>query len=169
MSEPTDIRACRYAKCEHPDKAINVTKDDYVVVGNNLYYHRDCLEAKKEDEKIKSDLRYIRDKWTQNIGFAPFDQLNQCLKDLLSHGYSSGYLVFVMDYVISHRLNLHYPQGFKYFAAKQKIRDAWEKRRLKGDIVKLSSFAAADSQDASKFTVAREPQGFGQILGGGKK
>ena len=50
MGKQTDIKTCRYINCKHPDKKIDITKDDYKLVGKTAYYHSDCLKEKKKDE-----------------------------------------------------------------------------------------------------------------------
>ena len=47
----TDIKTCRYAKCLH-DHKIDITVDDYVLVGKMSYYHADCLQIKQQELKV---------------------------------------------------------------------------------------------------------------------
>ena len=174
MSKQPDIRICRYANCKHPDKIIDISCDDYTVIGRGAYYHSDCLNEKKKgdwkDEKTKQDLQYIKNQWGLHISkTVVYSQLFQCLNELLARGISSDYLVFVFDYVVKNKLNLRHPLGFKYFVDRQAIKDAYEKQRLEKEGVKRQSdFSAADSSDAPAFTVKQKPQGFKSILGGGK-
>ena len=174
MSKQPDIRICRYANCKHPDKIIDISCDDYAVIGRGAYYHSDCLNEKKKgdwkDEKTKQDLQYIKNQWGLHISkTVVYSQLFQCLNELLARGISSDYLVFVFDYVVKNKLNLRHPLGFKYFVDRQVIKDAYEKQRLEKEGVKRQSdFTATDSSDAPAFTVKQKPQGFKSILGGGK-
>lgn len=46
MARNADIKTCRYSACTHPNRKINLTTDDYVVIGKS-YYHRICLEEKE--------------------------------------------------------------------------------------------------------------------------
>ena len=123
MSKKTDIKTCRYAKCSHPDRKIDITKDSYKVNGT-MYYHSDCYKSKKnselKDEQTKKDLQYIKNQWILHINqTVVYSQLFQCLNDFISRGVSSEYLVFVLDYVIKNKMNLKYPLGFKYYVDKQ--------------------------------------------------
>jgi len=173
MSKKTDIKTCRYAKCSHPDKKIDISKDDYKVNGT-MYYHSDCYRLKQKcdwkDEQTKKDLQYIKNQWVLHISrTVVFSQLLHCLNDLLTQGVPSEYLVFVFDYVVKNKMNLRYPQGFKYFADRQDIKDAYQKHliaksRANGKV----NFVIKEDSDAPKFTVKQKPMGFRSILGGKK-
>lgn len=150
MGKTTDFKTCRYANCTHTDKKINITKDDYVLVGKQMYYHADCLEQKrkneKKDEKTKKDLQYIKNQWVLHINkTVVYSQLFQVLNDYLSRGISSDYLVFVLDYVITHKMKLNYPYGLKYYVDDVKIKNAYRKKTSK-------------KVDKSKFIIPVEDQ-----------
>lgn len=175
MSKKTDIKVCRYVDCPH-GKEIDITKDDYRIVGKTMYYHTDCLKKKKKgewkDEKTKTDLQYIKNGWVTHISKTViYSQLFQCLNELIARGISSDYLVFVFDYIVSHKLNLRHPKGFKYFVDKDEIKVAYKKQQSqKISSTKPSDFSGtADSSDAPTFTVKQKPVGFKGILGGGNK
>lgn len=170
MNKKTDIKVCRYVDCPH-GKEIDITKDDYRIVGKTMYYHPDCLKKKKKgewkDEKTKADLQYIKNGWVTHISKTViYSQLFQCLNELIARGISSDYLVFVFDYIVSHKLNLRHPKGFKYFVDKDEIKVAYKKQQSqKTSSIKPIDFSGtADSSDAPKFTVNRKPNGFGCIL-----
>lgn len=174
MSKKTDIKTCRYARCNHPDKLIDITKDNYHVEGR-MYYHADCYNLKKrgdwKDEQTKKDLQYIKNQWVLNINqTVVYSQLFHCLNDLIARGVSSEYLVFVLDYVIKNKMNLRHPQGFKYYVDRQEIKDAYQKHLIaKSGANNKSNFVVTDdSSTAPKFSVAQKPQGFKSILGGKK-
>lgn len=175
MSKKTDIKVCRYAGCPH-GKKIDITRDDYRVVGNTMYYHADCLKKKRKgewkDEKTKADLQYIKEGWLLHISkTVVFSQLFQCLNELVARGISSDYLVFVFDYVVKNKLNLRHPNGFKYFVDKDEIKAAYRKQQSqKISSVKPSEFnGVADDTNAPKFTIKQKPVGFKSILGGGNE
>lgn len=175
MSKKTDIKVCRYIDCPH-GKKIDISKDDYKVVGSTMYYHTDCLKKKRKgewkDENTKKDLQYIKEGWLKHISKTViYSQLFQCLNELIAHGISSNYLVFVFDYVVSHKLNLRHPNGFKYFVDKNEIKVAYKRQQSqKISSTKLSNFVCtADSSNAPTFTVKNKPVGFNSILGGGNK
>lgn len=174
MSKKTDIKTCRYARCKHPDKLIDITKDDYHVDGR-MYYHSDCYNLKRKgdwkDEQTKKDLQYIKNQWVLYINKTViYNQLFHCLNDLIARGVSSEYLVFVFDYVIKNKMNLRHPQGFKYYVDKQEIKDAYQKHLIaKSGVSNKSNFVVTDdSSTAPKFSVKQKPQGFKSILGGKK-
>lgn len=175
MSKKTDIKVCRYVDCPH-GKKIDITKDDYRVIGSTMYYHTDCLKKKRKgewkDKKTKDDLQYIKNGWLKHISKTViYSQLFQCLNELIARGISSDYLVFVFDYIVSHKLNLRHPKGFKYFVDKDEIKVAYKKQQSqKISSTKPNDFSGtADSLDAPTFTVKQKPVGFKSILGGGNK
>lgn len=174
MSKKTDIKTCRYARCIHPDKKIDIVKDDYKVNGT-MYYHSDCYNLKQKcdwkDEHTKKDLQYIKNQWMLHINQTViYSQLFRCLNDLISRGVSSEYLVFVLDYVIKNKMSLRYPQGFKYYVDKQEIKDAYKKHLIaKNGANNKSNFVVKDdSSNAPRFSVNKKPVGFKSILGGTK-
>lgn len=168
-----NIRICRYVDCPH-GKQIDITIDDYKVVNNKMYYHVDCLQMKRKnqykDDKTKADLQYIKNGWVTHIDkTVVYSQLFQCLNDLLSRGISSEYLVFVFDYVVQHKMNLHFPNGFKFFVNNQTIKNAYNKRISSAQIAqKVNEFITSDNSNTPTFTIKQKPRGFNGILGGGK-
>lgn len=174
MSKKTDIKTCRYMKCKHPDKQIDITKDNYHVEGR-MYYHSDCYDLKKKadwkDEQTKKDLQYIKNQWVLHINkTVVYSQLFHCLNDFIARGVSSDYLVFVFDYVVKNKMNLRHPLGFKYYVDKQEIKDAYQKHLIaKIGANNKSNFMVTDNDStAPKFSVNQKPMGFKSILGGKK-
>lgn len=170
MSKKTDIKTCRYARCNYPDKAIDITKDNYHVEGR-MYYHTDCYNLKKKgdwkDEQTKKDLQYIKNQWVLHINQTViYSQLFRCLNDFIARGVSSEYLVFVLDYVIKNKMNLRHPQGFKYYVDRQDIKDAYQKHRIaKSGVNNKSNFVVkGDSSNAPKFSINHKPRGFCSII-----
>lgn len=174
MSKKTDIKTCRYINCKHPTNKIDITVDSYKVVGT-MYYHSDCYNEKQKaewkDDATKKDLQYIKNRWVECISnTVVYSQLFHILNEYIARGVPSKYLVFVIDYVIEHKMNLRYPNGFKYYVDKQEIKDAYQKQQsMKNGVKKQSDFTVADSSDTPKFTVKQKPTGFKSILGGGKQ
>lgn len=174
MSKRSDIKTCRYVNCKHENKEIDITKDSYHADGR-MYYHSDCYELKKKndwkDEQTKKDLQYIKNQWSLCISkTVVYSQLFQCLNELLSRGISSDYLVFTFDYIVKNKMNLRYPQGFKYFVDRQEIKDAYQKYQIKKSGVnsKANFIVTDDNSPFPKFSVNQKPVGFKSILGGKK-
>lgn len=174
MSKKSDIKTCRYVNCNHDNKEIDITKDSYHADGR-MYYHSDCYELKKKndwkDDQTKKDLQYIKNQWSLCISkTVVYSQLFQCLNELLSRGISSDYLVFTFDYIVKNKMNLRYPQGFKYFVDRQEIKDAYQKYQIKkSGVMNKANFVVTDDNSPSpKFSVNPKPVGFKSILGGKK-
>lgn len=186
MAKKTDIKICRYVQCTHPNKEIDTTCDIFKTIGK-CYYHADCYELKvkqeeenrakrenkvkkeQKDDKVRADLQLIKTLWLENISnTVVYSQLFRCLNDLLNQGVESDYLVFAMQYCVTHKLNLRHPFGFKYFVDKQEIKNAYKKKILAQNRVNQSDFSATDTDDAPKFSINTKPAGFKRILGGDK-
>lgn len=172
MSRKTDIKICRYAKCNHSNKKIDIAKDDYKVNGI-MYYHSDCYKLKQnddwKDEQTKKDLQYIKNQWVLHINqTVVYSQLFHCLNEIISRGVSSEYLVFVLDYVIKHKINLNYPQGIKYYVDKQEIKNAYKKHLMtkNGFNDKTKFIVTDDNSNSPKFSINQKAKGFKSILGG---
>lgn len=174
MAKESGIKTCRYRQCKHTAKDIDISCDEYVVKGN-MYYHKDCYKAKVsgewKDEATKADLQLIKNLWFEHINkTVVYSQLFRVLNDLIARGIESDYLVFVMNYIIEHKMNLNYPAGFKYFVDKKEIKDAYQKHLVAKSGVnnKLNFVVTDDNSNAPKFTVIQKPVGFKSILGGKK-
>lgn len=167
------IRTCRYNNCKHGG-TIDLYTDEYTMVSKGHYYHNDCLiefkKLEKQKEKTKKDLQYIRNQWVSNINnTVVYSQLNRCLNDLLARGVSSDYLVFTIDYVINHNLNLRHPMGFKYFVDKDCVKKAYN-AKLKKEAQQNVNLSVDNPTDSPSFKINQpKPAGFGSILRGGKK
>lgn len=164
-----NIKTCRYKKCPY-GKKIDIDKEEYRLIGKSMYYHKDCYKNKQKDnekdEQTKSDFQYIKNQWLLNIDHnLTYSNLFKCLNELISQGISSQYLVFTMDYVVKHKLNLKYPNGFKYYVNKDEIKNAYKKQQiLNSGVKKVNEFVAIDKFDTPKFSVKSEPKGFGNIF-----
>ena len=162
-------KICWYIKCKHNTKEINIETEEYVRRDNH-YFHRDCYTAKIngewKDDKTKADLQTIKNLWVENISNeVVFSDLFRRLNELVSKGIDSEYLVFVMMYIINHRLNLNYPAGFKYFVEKREIKEAYAKRQLKSSGKSDNPFVVKDDgSTAPKFSVKSKSSGFQSIL-----
>ena len=164
-----DIRICRYIQCKHKTKEINIITDEYVNKGS-MYYHKDCYKAKVngewKDEKTKRDLQTIKELWITHINnTVVYSALFRVLNELLQRGIDSDYLLFVMQYCIMKKLNLNYPNGFKYFVDKKEIKDAYAKKQLKDNGYNKESFIVVEDDKAPSFTAKlSKPKGFDSIL-----
>lgn len=170
MSKRTDIKICRYPNCKHLDKIIDITQDSYIAEGR-MYYHSDCYDFKKKgdwkDEKTKKDLQYIKNQWALYINkTVVYSQLLYCLNELIARGIPSEYLVFVFDYIIKHKMNLRYPQGFKYYVDKKEIKDAYQKYLISKNNTKnnFNYVVTEDCAEVPKLSIKQKPRGFGSII-----
>ena len=166
------VRICRYPGCNHPNKEINLDKDEYVVPSKGQYYHKDCFENKKKggctDAKTKNDLQYIKNKWTMNIDRnVSFSLLFKVLNELVSEGFPSEYLVFVIDKIISDKSYIRSPIGFKKYAHNEEMKTSYRAKQFR-DMRPKEKPKIVDSDDAPKFNANNRTNGFGRIIGGGQ-
>ena len=177
MSKKADIKTCRFVGCPH-GKKIDISIDNYVIPKKGMYYHEDCYKKQKEgnwkDKQTRADLQYIKEQWVLRIDRdVIFSQLMRVLNDFIGRGVPSDYLVFAFDYVIQHKMKLHYPYGFKYYVDNKEIKEAYEKSKLpKIDnskfVVKHTEFEPPQKVEPSPL-IANKPKGFGSILHRSKK
>lgn len=174
MSRSTNIKHCRYAMCNHGG-SIDVTTDKYVMPKKGYYYHTDCFNnyktAMQKDDKTKKDLQYIRNQWVTCINkTVVYSELNRCLNDLLLRGVSSDFMVFTLDYVIDHHLNLNHPMGFKYYIDKGYIRKAYQSKINKMQAKQNADLPVDNPTDSPSFKINKpKPYGFSSILRGDKR
>ena len=168
MKSEKETRLCRYQQCRHPARDIDLKSERFIQDGRR-YYHEDCYASyqrdRRKERQIQSDLYYIRQQWPICISRDVSNRvLTECLHALLDAGYASDYLVFAFDYVVSHKLNLNYPKGFKYFVRKREIQTAYSKQHAAKD----KTNAQTDIHAAPSFSFQPNPVGFQNILGGKK-
>lgn len=164
-----DIKVCRYKNCKHADKSIDISKDDFVKAGR-LFFHSDCYKEKttnEEKEKATSaDMQFIKNLWIENISqTVSIPLLFKILREYLDRGISSDYLVFVMQYIVSHHCKLNHPFGFRYYIDDDTIKMEY-KKKIKPEIPK-DAFSVVESQEEyteKKFSAPKKLNGFGSIL-----
>lgn len=166
-----NIRICRYRKCNHESRNIDITKDSFINKGD-AYYHSDCYESKIEEDAIQRKITngrvLFRDLWVKNINdTVVYSQLFKMLNELLNRGIELEYLIFVLKYCISHKLNLNYPAGFPYFVDKKEIKDAYAKKKLLTAGYNDECFHIVENGDDSpKCSSKKAPYGFQNIIKG---
>lgn len=163
-----NTRICRYACCPFGGKLINLDTDEYESE-EKKFYHKECYERMKKDgEKqaiINSDIACILDLWRKHISnTVNYGYLRKILNEYLERGISSDYMVFTMQYVVSHKLPLRYPPGFRYMLDKQEIQDAYQKQQA-AKLLKQQKEIKPRKTNAPQFALNREKSGgFGNIF-----
>lgn len=163
-----NTRICRYACCQVEGKLINLETDEYEAE-DKKFYHKECYERMKKDREeqaiINSDIACILDLWQKHISnTVNYGYLRKILNEYLERGISSDYMVFTMQYVVSHKLPLRYPPGFRYMLDKQEIQDAYQKQQA-AKLLKQQKEIKPRKTNAPQFALNREKScGFGTIL-----
>lgn len=184
------IKKCRYNGCQHEAMIINVETDDYHLESCR-YYHADCWAAKQKeeqeeiqqkeeerkkriqkkdrDEKTKNDLKLIENIWIEHISrTVTYSLLRKVLNELLDRGIDSDYLVFTLQYCVSHKMKLNYPAGLTYYVDRQEIKDAYAQKQRRKLAAEVASFIPAQMEDEEpKIAMKPKSSGFSKILGGG--
>lgn len=158
-----NTRVCRYVCCPVPDNQIDIDSDEYVAYGRK-YYHKTCYEHEKmEQEKralLNADIACILDLWQKHISnTVNFGYLRKILNEYLERGISSDYMLFTMQYVVSHRLPLRYPPGFRYMLDMQEIKDAYQKQQAKKLLNQQNAAAPPKQTNAPQFALNRKKSG----------
>lgn len=165
------IRKCRFIGCKHQTRDLDIAVEPFIKVGS-VYYHEDCYKLKKsnewKDEQTRKDLVEFRDIWWKNISkTVNFQQLMKILNEYIARGVSSDYLLFALKYIIQHKMNLNYPNGFKYYVDRIEIKQAYDKYLIKKAKAEQDSNSVniTDTDNAPKFNVQNKKHGFQSILG----
>lgn len=165
-----NIKICRYCNCPYPSKLIDINEDEFAVDGIR-YYHKKCYEIKlDEDEKQRQKsegYQQFRDLWLKNISnTVVYSELHKVLGELISRGIELDYLIYTLNYVIEHKLNLHYPAGFRYFVDRKEIKDAYTKKKSNmSSVCSKENFVITKREDNSpKFSINKEARGFQSIF-----
>lgn len=167
-----NIKLCRYKECNHSNKSIDTASEEYVK-DKTRFYHKDCYERKLAEEmkqkRISADMQLIKNLWIENISqTVVISLLFKVINEFLERGISSDYLVFVLQYVISHHYNLNHPFGFKYYVDRNEIKAEYQKKQKQS--IPKDAFNVSEPQDegkVSKFSVSNRNRGFGSIIRGG--
>ena len=164
-----DIRKCRFPKCTHATREINIAVEPFVQEGN-MYYHEDCYKIKQKNEwkneQTKKDLTKFRDIWWKYISkTVNFGQLMMILNDYVARGVSSDYLLFTLKYCIQHQMHLRYPNGFKYYVDMVEIQKAYDKYLISISKIDRPKIRIEDCEQKSpQFKAKTKPTGFQSIL-----
>jgi len=164
-----DIKTCRYSNCKHASKEIDISKEKFINVGR-AFYHEDCYKTKiaieEREKNISADMQLIKNLWIENINqTVVISLLFKVVREYLDRGVSSDYLVFVLQYVISHHCKLNHPFGFKYYIDDANIKAEYKKKMMPD--IPRDAFTVVESQEedqGKKFSVPKKSTGFGSIL-----
>lgn len=155
-------RKCVWKCCRINGGVINMDENNFVMdVKINRAYHKECYQE-------KCDMALIKNLWIEHINPTVMAQsINGVVRSLLERpGVTSEYLVFVVRYIIDHKMQIRHPAGLRYYADRERIKEAYKQSKLPR--IRHSEFIAEPSEDDSpKFTVKPKKQvGFSSVLGG---
>lgn len=156
MGKTTTVK-CRYSNCLHEDKELN--KEEAVKSGN-FYYHADCL-------KTKNEIKQIVDLFVTHINPNPvYSQLHSVINNIVfTKSIGSEFLLFGLQYYISHKLPLNYAQGLYYIVQRKEVLDAYNKYKVKEMLKDKDNTVEIEDVKETEFThVASKNRGFADIL-----
>lgn len=112
---------CRYSHCQCDKREL--TKDEAIKQGNT-YYHPQCH---KEMQNINS----IRNIFMKQINpNASISQLNSVINNIIFKKHiSSEYLLNGLQFYISKKIPLNYPQGLYYVIQNKDFKSEWDKKQ----------------------------------------
>ena len=127
------------------------------------------MAGKTNEHQAKADLQLVRDLWSKYISKnVSWGLLNKVLNGFIADGFETGYLVFVMKYIIDNHKKLNHPLGLKYYVGDQAIQSAYTKSKIPK--INPDQFKVAESQDIPQPECRSAPKrvtSFADILGGG--
>lgn len=153
----SNIKKCSFSKCKHEDAVIDIEKEKYVQDGRK-FYHEDCY---KDKSNIEFMMNFWRERIDQNVNMK---QLRAVLNRMIfNSNYPSDYVVFVLQYCVSHGKKLRYPPGIKYY-----IDDFFVKKAYREEKVKDWDYSAKGVEQAETIcnTATTHKRGFGSVFGG---
>lgn len=117
---------CKYAKCFCQDS-------DEIIKS----YHPECL-------KTKNDINEIKELFVNNINKnVVYAQLIRVINTIIfNKGVTADYLKFGLQYYISHKIPLNYPQGLYYVIQNKDVASAYN--RKKSAVVKQEMSSLSD-------------------------
>lgn len=113
----------------------------------------------------------IKKIWVDNISDTVVDSiLIKELDKLFAQGIDSGYLIFVLKYIIKHGKNLRYPAGLKYYIDDSDIKQEYKNVQARRNKIDMQSFNvedafANDTQMANTISIGRKDEGIMGIFG----
>lgn len=123
MAKKIDIRKCQYSHCNHPEKKVILSTDDYVEE-NGRYFHADC----KHEKDTRAD---IIDFWYKNIDEdVIFNQLVRIIDRLIyKESVDADYLLWALKKKVKY---LNHPPGLVYVAKDKQLRKEYDfEKKLK--------------------------------------
>ena len=137
MKKKTTV-ICKYSGCQHDNKEID---RDSAVKSGNAYYHPDCFQTKE-------DIKKIIDLFQKHINPNPiYSTLQSVIKNIVfTKGMGSEFLLFGLEYYISHNIPLNYPQGLYYVVQNKQVLDAYNKSKIKNMNKKIEIKEESDSE-----------------------
>lgn len=114
---------CTYRHCRYENKEIPFGEE--IKVGAR-YYHNQCSQ---ESDNIKQIKQLYFDSVSNTV--VP-SVLGKVVNDIVyGKNIESDYLLFVIKYIISHKLKITYPYGLHYKIDDNRIKDAYQKEKAR--------------------------------------
>lgn len=191
-----DIKKCRYLYCQHPNREINLKTDDYVLIGQRKYYHKDCkmkcsyscckhggmIDLAHDEYLILDDgcwhkdckeeselVLKIVDYWNDHID--PDIEKDSAefshLRKVIQDLIFDGYDLEYIFFALKRSAKfLHHPPGLKYAVKNDDAKLEWKKKKIAEEAKKMEMVKPEDKVES--FQSKRKKKGsFSDIFGGG--
>lgn len=100
------VYKCRYNHCLHETQSVVASE---AIKDGNRYFHKDCYKTKKDIDTV---VNLFKEKVNPNVVFSVLRGVVNNI--VFKKGVESGLLLFGLNYYISNKINLNYPQGLYY-------------------------------------------------------
>lgn len=156
---------CRWVHCLHGG---TVKAEEAVRVGN-MYFHKDCLEEKK-------NLMKIVDLYLERVDPRPiFAVLRKTINDIVfKDGFGADYFLFALNYCLDAGWNLKHVHGLRYVVRDPEAEAAWNRHLMVGvkkeverereEFIKDTNFAEFDLDNIPASSTTKRKNGFASIL-----
>lgn len=120
---------CAYKTCKF-DNQIEKGKE---IKYKNRYYHLECLKEVQNKEEIrKIYFEHINpSEVVKMVNLAISKLINEKKVD-------SEYLLFVIKYIVNHKMKVNYPMGLYYYVNNSKIKEAWNLLTVKQQKIEMT-------------------------------
>lgn len=115
--------------------------------------------------KIQNPITEIEFLWRKHINpLVSQNDLRNAVSCIAREGNTYDYILFTLQYVINNGLVLNYPNGLRYYAGEEDIKQAYIKANLPNN--DIYSFKANTDQEDTSFSFQKKKSGFQNILKG---
>ena len=115
------VYKCRYNHCLHENQRVLASE---AIKDGSRYFHKDCYKTKKDIDTVAN---LFKEKVNPNVVFSVLRSVVNNI--VFKKGVESGLLLFGLNYYISNKINLNYPQGLYYVIQNKNVIRGYEEKK----------------------------------------